>query len=88
MSTNFLFSILGLLILLVVVTLASGLRNGEDYYDLDVEAKQEMSEEWNRHPKACVTLSVYRDGGCSGDPVRKMSFSTWRKAGSPCCKYL
>ena len=38
-------------------------------------------------PTGCVSLFVYADKKCHGEPVRTMSFPTWTKPGSPCCKY-
>ena len=51
-----------------------------------LQEKKETAEEWTNSPKTCVTLLVYRDDECTGDPVRKISFRTWNEAGSPCCK--
>lgn len=35
-------------------------------------------------PDACVTLQIYRDDTCVGNPVREMAFPTWTQPGSPC----
>lgn len=37
-------------------------------------------------PDACVTVFVYDDEKCTGEPKREMTFPTWSKPGSPCCK--
>lgn len=37
--------------------------------------------------ESCVSLWVYKDEKCQGDPVRAIRFPTWSKEGSPCCKY-
>jgi hypothetical protein len=37
-------------------------------------------------PTACVSLDVYRDKKCKDGPVRTISFPTWTKSGSLCCK--
>lgn len=34
---------------------------------------------------ACVSLYVYEDKKCSGEPLREMTFPTWSEPGSPCC---
>lgn len=35
---------------------------------------------------SCVSLYVYENTKCSGEPIREMTFSTWSQPGSPCCK--
>jgi hypothetical protein len=36
-------------------------------------------------PSACVSLLVYKDPDCSGDPLRAITFPTWStRPGSPC----
>jgi hypothetical protein len=35
---------------------------------------------------SCVSLYVYETTRCTGEPIREMTFSTWSKPGSPCCK--
>lgn len=35
---------------------------------------------------SCVSLYVYEDKLCSGEPTREMTFPTWSEPGSPCCK--
>ena len=38
-------------------------------------------------PDACVSLFVYKDKKCSGKPLHELTFPTWTKPGSPCCKF-
>lgn len=53
------------------------------------QEKKELVEDWSKSPssKACVSLLVYRESECSGDPVGRLTVPTWTEAGSPCCKY-
>lgn len=37
---------------------------------------------------ACVSLFVYGDKKCSGEPLRVLTFPTMSKPGSPCCKFI
>jgi len=37
-------------------------------------------------PGACVSLYVYSNKKCTGKPIRELTFPTWDKPGSPCCK--
>ena len=37
---------------------------------------------------ACVTLLVYDDDTCSGEPKRPLMFPTFSEPGSACCKLL
>jgi len=39
-------------------------------------------------PDACVSLFVYKDKKCSGKPMHQLTFPTWTKPGSPCCKFI
>jgi hypothetical protein len=50
------------------------------------QLRQEMEQKHKQRPKACVSLLVYRDAKCQDGPVRSVTFPTWTKPGSPCCK--
>lgn len=41
-------------------------------------------KEKEEDPSACVSLLLYGDPKCHGDPVRSITFPTWTKPGSPC----
>ena len=39
-------------------------------------------------PGACVSLFVYDNQHCAGQPVQELTFPTWSRPGSPCCKCI
>ena len=41
---------------------------------------------FDSEPDACVSLLVYFDENCRGDPLRILTFPTWSEKGSPCCE--
>lgn len=55
------------------------------YSNLDLQLNDD--EQSQKPRSACVTLLFYDDKGCSGDPVRSYSFTTWTMPGSPCGEY-
>jgi len=46
--------------------------------------EEEMMQETQPQPSACVSLLVYEDFDCSGEPLRSLTFPTWTEMGSPC----
>jgi hypothetical protein len=46
--------------------------------------KDISDDDYQNAPDACVSLFVYQNGHCSGQPLRVMSFPTWTERGSPC----
>jgi hypothetical protein len=38
-------------------------------------------------PNFCVSLDIYKDMRCNGEPVRILKVPTYAKKGSDCCKF-
>lgn len=77
---------MGILVyLLLAASMAS--TNGLDIVDVFVPippAQEDVTSDYD----SCVSLLVYADNDCSGNPIKAATFSTWSKKGSPCCESI
>jgi hypothetical protein len=56
-------------------------QGNEDAISLPLPPNKEFGGE---EPSACVSLFVYQNSKCSGEPLHALSFPTWTGPGSPC----
>jgi hypothetical protein len=59
---------------------------GDDDEERKLTDNAEDDVSVDKKSKACVSLFVYEDKKCRGEPVRSITLPTWNKPGSPCCK--
>jgi hypothetical protein len=66
-----------------LITLIALMTSAHDVITMAAVSRKTETE--SDEPSACVSLLVYKDHECSGDPLRAITFPTWStRPGSPC----